>query len=513
MLEVIYVSSRSCTCELKNSSAYYSDFVYDVFIDGQLALHQVKTNVFSLFSLKPDTEYKVRANEEEITVCTLGETTTISPRDFGAKGDGITDDTDAIQTAIFACLKHGRVYFDEGTYLVRPLFLKDDITIEISSKAMLLGSIDRLRYPILPAKMGIDSEGFSELSSWEGEPQPTYASTITGIWCDNVHLIGEGTIDENAQNGDWWIDHKKMKDGAFRPKGIFLANCSNIHIQGLTIKNTPSWNLHPYFSKHLDFIDLKLISPKNSPNTDGCNPESCYNVNILGVNFSVGDDCIAIKSGKFAIGMEYRRPSEKITIRNCKMAYGHGGVVLGSEMSGGIRDLQVRQCLFEKTDRGLRIKTRRGRGESAVIDGITFENIVMQDVLTPLVINMYYYCDADGKTEYVWSKDPYPVDERTPKLGNFVFRNMVCRNVHVAAGFFYGLPERPIESISLENIEFTYAENPISDIPAMMSFLEPMTKRGLEFHLVDKVSLKNVKINGMDGEPFIFDQIKATEIN
>lgn len=223
---------------------------------------------------------------------------------------------------------------------------------------------------------------------------------ITGLHVENVKIIGEGVFDGNAQNGDWWVNHKIMR-GAWRPNGLFLVHSKAVSLQGVTIKNTPSWNLHPYFSEKIDFIDLKIESPKDSPNTDGCDPESCKDVRIIGVNFSVGDDCIALKSGKIELGRTYKQPCERVLIRNCMMKYGHGAVVLGSEMSGGMKDIEVSQCFFLDTDRGLRIKTRRGRGNDAVIDGITFNNIYMKGVLTPLVMNMYYYCDDDGKTEYV----------------------------------------------------------------------------------------------------------------
>jgi len=191
------------------------------------------------------------------------------------------------------------------------------------------------------------------------------------------------------------------------------------------------------------------------------------------------------------------------------MAYGHGAIVLGSECSGGIRDLEISQCYFEKTDRGLRIKTRRGRGNTAVIDGVTFENIYMNEVLTPLVMNMFYYCDDDGKTEYVWSKNPLPLDDRTPYLGHFTFKNMTCENVHVAAGFFYGLPEQPIASITLENITFSYAKDALPGIPAMMSFLDPMEKAGLIFKNVRNVVLNHASVQGASGEAVTLENVSS----
>ncbi len=508
MFKPLYVSSRSITLEMTNNDIFYASTEYNVYVDDVLFRANIKTNVVSLFGLKPGHEYNIRIHDYSIQVKTAFESASLNVKDFGAVGDGKKDDTLAIQTAIHACPKNGRILIEKGIYHVCPLFMKNDITIELEKEAILLGDTDRSNYPILPGQIIHSNGTVFELSNWEGKPNPTFASIITGIKVKNVHLIGEGIIDCNAQNGDWWVDHKKMIGGAYRPKGVFLTNCENIHLQGLTIMNTPSWNLHPYFSQNIDFLDLKLISPKDSPNTDGCNPESCFRVNIIGVDFSVGDDCIAIKSGKFEMGMKYRVPSEKITIRNCHMAYGHGAVVLGSEMSGGIKDLEVRQCFFEKTDRGLRIKTRRGRGESAIIDGIVFENIRMDNVLTPFVMNMYYFCDEDGKTEYVWSKEIHPVDDRTPYLGSFTFKNIVCTNAHVAAGFFYGLPEMPIESISLENVEIKFGEETISGVPAMMSYLEPMSRSGLIFRNVNQVSINNLNIENYLGDPIIMENVK-----
>ncbi len=512
MIKLIFKSSRSLSFERETEDIYYANQPYDVYVNGNLFLPQVKTNVFSLFGLKSNTDYEITVDNHQFMERTLDETASLSVLDFGANPDGETDSTSAIQAAIFACPKGGVVEIPKGSYVVKPLFLKSNITIDLQEGATLLGSINRKDYPILPAQIIKDKEVILELSSWEGVPQPTFASIITGIEVEHASIIGEGTIDCQAQLSDWWINHKEMRGGAYRPKGIFLSQCSNIGLQGITVKNTPSWNLHPYFSSYLDFIDLKIISPKESPNTDGCNPESCDHVNVIGVDFSVGDDCIAIKSGKYDMGMKYRKPTSHMVVRNCHMAFGHGAVVLGSEMSGGIKDLTVSKCYFEKTDRGLRIKTRRGRGESAKIDGITFEHIKMDHVLTPLVMNMYYYCDDDGKTEYVWSKEKHPVDHRTPYLGSFKFKDMVCDNVHVAAGFFYGLPEQPIKSIELENIKFNYADEALSELPAMMSYLEPMSKQGLIFNYVDHVNIKNVEIKGQDGKEIKIENVKSYEV-
>ena len=505
----IVITSRSVTLEMQNTDIVSTND-YELFVNGELYTKS-NLNVVSVFNLNPDTEYEfvVKSNDvsEKLVIKTLYESVCLNVRRFGAKGDGKTNDTNALQAAILACPDNGRVYIPEGDYYTSALFLRSNITIEISKYARLVGDIDRNHYPVLPGMTYTsDEKDEYNLGSWEGNPLDCFASIITGINVENINIIGEGVIDGNAQNSDWWVD-VRTKRIAWRPRGVFLNKCKNITLQGVTVTNTPSWNLHPYFSENLKFIDLKIVNPKNSPNTDGCDPESCKNVDIIGVYFSVGDDCIAIKSGKIYMGRKYKKPSEYFNIRNCSMNFGHGAIVLGSEMSGGIKNITVSRCLFNQTDRGLRIKTRRGRGKDAIIDGIVFENIQMDDVLTPLVINMFYFCDPDGHTEYVYTKEKLPVDERTPYLGRFEFKNIDCKNVNVAAGTFYGLPEQPIKSIHIENVNFHYSANPKEGVPAMMDFLDPMKGKGLIFSYVDSVSVKNVKFDGLKDQEFELNQV------
>lgn len=511
---IIFKSSRSLTLEMNNNDIF-TTYKYDVFVNDMLYAESIENNVFSIYDLVPNTNYKIEVKQNNLSfvkqVKTDYEYVSLNVKKFGAKGDGKTLDTSHIQGCIMACPDNGRVYFPKGDYYTGPLFLKSNITIELAEGARLIGDIDRNHYPILPGVVYTsDEKDEYNLGSWEGNPLDCFASIITGINIQNVKIIGKGIIDGNAHNSDWWVD-VRTKRLAWRPRGLFLNHCDNVSLQGVTVTNTPSWNLHPYFSKNLKFIDLKLINPKNSPNTDGCDPESCDNVDIIGVYFSVGDDCIAIKAGKIYMGRKHKLPSSNFNIRNCSMNFGHGAIVLGSEMSGGIKNITVSQCLFNQTDRGLRIKTRRGRGKDAVIDGITFENIKMTDVLTPLVVNMFYYCDPDGHTEYVYSKEKLPVDDRTPYLGKFVFKDIECYDVNVAAGTFYGLPEQPIESIDINNVKFSYSKNPKSGIPAMMDGLAPMAGKGLIFNYVNNVNMKNVSFEGLnDKEIDTFEVRKLT---
>ena len=505
----IFASSTSFTFELCNNDVVKTN-KYKVFLNGECVL-EGDTNVFSLYNLVPNTLYKIKVEDDksfkELEFKTLDEFVFLNVKRFGAVGDGVHLDTNAIQAAILACPDNGRIYLPKGTYLSGPIFLKSNITIEFEEGARLLGTTDKNLYPVLPGVTYTNDEKDEyNLGSWEGNPLNCYASIVTGINVSNIKIVGKGIVDGGASKENWWKNPKGYK-GVYRPRGLFLNHCSNVEIQGLTFTNTPSWNLHPYFSNNLKFIDMKLINPKDSPNTDGCDPESCTNVDIIGVYFSVGDDCIAIKSGKIYMGRKHKLPSSNFNIRNCSMNFGHGSIVLGSEMSGGIKNITVSQCLFNQTDRGLRIKTRRGRGKDAVIDGITFENIKMVDVLTPLVINMFYFCDPDGHTEYVYSKEKLPVDERTPYLGKFHFKDIDCLNVNVAAGTFYGLPEAPIASIDIENVSFKYAKNPVEGRPAMMEFMEPMKGKGLIFSNVSKVNLKNVTFEGLKDEKYVLDNV------
>ena len=218
----------------------------------------------------------------------------------------------------------------------------------------------------------------------------------------------------------------------------------------------------------------------------------------------MGDDCIAIKSGKLGEDGEKSWPALNHTIRNCRMAFGHGAITLGSEISSGVKALNVGQCLFERTDRGLRIKTRRGRGRDCDIDDIAFDNIRMEGVLTPIVMNMWYHCvDPDGDSEYVQSRKPLPVDARTPRLGRFRFSNMTCEGAEVAACYCDGLPEQPIDEVTLENVNVAFSEDARPGVPSMFTDAPKRCRLGLYFNNVRRVALKNVRLEGHVGSAVV----------
>lgn len=503
--DIIWINARSVVIERTGAGKYKTENTYQIYLNGTFLCESNKV-VHTINQLKPNTYYSLEIREgeknEKIDFQTKQEYVTLDITEFGAKGDGVLDDTIFIQTAINCCPKDSRVYIPKGIYKITTLFLKSDLQIELDKDAVLLADLDPSKYPILPGTIDCYDECADyNLGSWEGNPLPSYASIITGVNVSNVVISGEGSIDGGASFDNWW-SYKREKAMPFRPRMLFLNHCNHVVVQGLTIRNSPSWTLHPYFSNDLKFLDLKIENPDNSPNTDGLDPESCKNVDIIGVHFSVGDDCIAVKSGKIYMGAKLKTPCENIIIRNCYMEKGHGAVTIGSEMAGGVKNLLVKDCLFYDTDRGLRIKTRRGRGEDAILDQIIFEDIDMEEVKTPFVINSFYFCDPDGHTEYVRTKKALPVDERTPAIKFLAFRNIKAYQCHYAALFLYGLPEKKIEKVELSNIEITYAKNAEKGYPAMMEELEPVSKMGLYANNIKELILKDVVITGALQDPF-----------
>ena len=504
MIRLLYTSSVSACFERVNHSPYYASEAYTVYLDGA-ARFRADTNVFSLFDLAPDTAYTLTLSDEAepFSFTTEKEALAVSVKDFGAVGDGEQDDTAAIRAALDCLPAGGRLIFPPGTYLSLPLQLKSHITVELKKGAILLGSTDRARYPILPGEMVDPVTGESRVSgTFEGLIQPMYQALLSAQNAEDIHVVGEGVIDGNAQNSDFWTGFRTFP--AARPRLVSLLHCRNVVFHGVAAQNSPSWNFHPFHCFNVGFYDITVLAPKVSPNTDAMDPEACDGVDIIGCRFSVGDDCIAIKSGKKELADRFDWPAVRHTVRNCLMENGHGAVTLGSESAMGIRDLTVSQCFFRKTDRGLRIKTRRGRGARCDITGIVFDNIRMDGVLTPVVINMWYNCcDPDRFSEYVWSREKLPVDERTPHLGFFRFRNMICTGAQVAACYIDGLPERPIDGIVLENVTIGFAPEAKPGVPAMQNFAEERCRLGLYFENVDRVELIHVCLAGVDGAEVI----------
>ena len=513
-MKCLFISARSCAVLLDEAGDYWALAPRTLVLNGE-TLGEEKRAVVSLYGLWPDTDYTLEAfngdKKETLSFRTAKEFCTLNVRRFGAKGDGENDDTAALQAAILSCPDGGRVLIPEGKYVTGPLFLKSHLTLEFKKGAELLLKTDRTKFPILPGMTrATDEQGEYPLGSWEGNPLDAFASALTGIGVEDVRIVGEGIVNGRAQEGDWWVRPKEMRI-AYRPRLFYLKNCRNITVQGLTFRNSPAWNLHPTFSENLTFLNVRVEAPADSPNTDGFDPESCRRIRMYGTVFSVGDDCVAIKSGKIYMGMKYRAPCEDIEIAWCCMLDGHGGVTIGSEMAGGVRNVRVHHCYMRGNDRGLRVKTRRGRGKYAVVDDICFSDVRMEGVRAPLVVNCMYFCDPDGRTDYVQSREKQPVDDTTPTVGSIRFERVQAEGCEACVGYVLGLPERPVREILLKDCAFSFSPDGKAMAPAMARDVEACRLRGLIARFVDRISLDNVRFDGIEGEETDFQDCGAAK--
>lgn len=511
---IIRKTSRFVIAEVADGGYFFTKAPIAMLLNGK-ALNVENKTINCIFGLKPDTDYtlEVIQNTEKAVVLfhTEKELFTLNVKDFGAAGDGIADDTTKIQAALNCCPEQSRVLIPKGVYRITSLFLKSDITVELEREAVLLAEKDRNKYPVLPGLIeSWDEKSEYNLGSWEGNPLKMFSGIITGIGVSNVTICGEGEICGNAVNSDWWVNEKVMR-GAFRPRLMFFNRCSDIKVIGLRFSQSPSWTIHPYFSENIEFIGLDIENCMNSPNTDGINPESCKNVVIAGVKFSLGDDCIAVKSGKIYMGLKYKAASENINVRQCLMENGHGAVTVGSEMAAGVKKLTVRECVFRNTDRGIRIKTRRGRGNSAILDNIVFEKLTMDGVKIPFAINSFYFCDPDGKSDYVQNRNKLPADERTPSIKSLVFTDISAVNCHAQAAFFIGLPEKKIEQITMRNVHISFAEKPVPFVPEMLCGVSEARAAGVYACNIKHLILEGLVIEGQVGEPVILENVDEAE--
>jgi polygalacturonase len=419
----------------------------------------------------------------------LAQISAFNVRDYGAIGDGQTLDTHAIQAAIDACSTKGggTVFLPAGQYLTGSLFLRNNTSLYLDSGAVMLGSENPNDYPIVHSR-------------WEGKHQDTYAPLITGQNINNVSIIGRGTID--GRGAVWW---KAKNDGRLahpRPRLISFSHSTNILVEGITAINSPSWTINPVHCQNVNVRGVTIINPADSPNTDGINPDSCRLVRISDCYISVGDDCITLKSGTEHEHPDRHAPCRDITITNCTLERGHGGVVIGSEMSGGVKNVVISNCVFIGTDRGIRIKSRRGRG--GVIEDIRVSNLIMDDVLCPFTMNLYYHIGVSGDTA-VSDKNPRSINEGTPCLRHIHFSHITAREVKYAAGFLYGLAEMPLEDISFSDISISISGEGASGYPEMADDIPSMSQAGFFIRNAHHLRLENIDVTGQIGEVFDMD--------
>ncbi|MDR0891196.1 MAG: glycoside hydrolase family 28 protein [Mediterranea sp.] len=385
----------------------------------------------------------------------------------GAKPDGQTLNTRLINATIgrLSADGGGTLYFPAGIYLTGSIRLQSNITLELEAGATLRFS-DHFD----------DYMPFVEMRH-EGIVMKSFQPLIYAVDAENITIKGEGTLD--GQGSAWWKefyrivvdlkehgrrdlnkyqpmwelannvaslraqineDYASMWDRRFfRPPFIQPLRCKRVRIEGVKIINSPFWTVNPEFCDNVT-IDGITIHNIESPNTDGINPESCTNVHIANCHISVGDDCITIKSGRDAQGRRLAAPCENITITGCTMLSGHGGVVIGSEMSGSVRRVTITGCVFDGTDRGIRIKSTRGRG--GVVEDIRVSNIVMRNIQREaVVLNLKYS-----------KMPPEPKSERTPVFRDIHINGLTVDGVKTPIKIV-GLEEAPITDITLRDVQ------------------------------------------------------------
>jgi polygalacturonase len=375
---------------------------------------------------------------------------TFDVRQFGAIADGTTKNTAAFAKAIAAAAQAGggRVVVPPGRWLTGPIHLQSHVDLEVQTGAVLLFSQTFADY--LPPV----------LTRWEGLEVYNYSPLIYARDCTDVAVTGGGKLD--GQGSAWWPWKKKQEAGAkrlyemavsgtptkdrvfgteadaLRPSFIQTVNCKNVLIEGVTVSNGPMWTIHPVYSENVIIKGVQVIT--EGPNNDGCNPDSSKNVLIEDSFFSTGDDCIIIKSGLNEDGWRVGKPSENIVVRRVRGALGHGGVGIGSEMSGGVRNVWVHDCEFKGTDRGLRIKSMRGRG--GVVENVWYERVRHEDLRLMVVELTTFYGSSTLK----------PRTQTPPTIRGVHVRDISGVGAKKAIDII-GLPERPIEDVTFDNVD------------------------------------------------------------
>lgn len=442
---------------------------------------------------------------------------TISIEDFGGVGDGVNHNSDAFEKAIksLSAQGGGHLVVPAGVWLTGPIEFCSNMDLHLEKGAVIIFDDNRDLYPVIDIP-------------FEGTDNRRCKSQLYAKDCHNVSITGEGIIDGN---GDSWrkvkkelvspkmwerliasggcLDDKKTvwyPDEGYRyretvkvveydeqyiksflrPVLLTFQNCENVMLEGCTFQNSPSWNLHPVYCRNLIVRDIKVRNPHYSANGDGLDIDACQNVLVKDSSFDCGDDAICVKSGKDADGRRHGIPAKNLLVEDCTVFHGHGGIVIGSEMSGGVENVLVRNCSFLGTDTGIRLKTRRGRG--GTVKDITIENISMKDIKGDAIqFDMFYFYKS--KTN---PPQPEPVTEKTPKLSSVYIMNVTCIGAGKAM-YFNGLPEMPITDIKIQDCKI-------------------ISEKGVEFRRVRNVTLENIQVQNSVGENLIKEDVKNFSI-
>ncbi|MDE7420903.1 MAG: glycoside hydrolase family 28 protein [Muribaculaceae bacterium] len=442
--------------------------------------------------------------------------------DFGGVDDGVTLNTKAFENAIahLSSKGGGHLIVPEGIWYTGPIVFDHNIDLHLDRGALLLFSDNLADYPVIK-------------SDWEGLSTYRAMSPLMARGKKNISITGEGTINGNGQawrpvkkmkltenqwktltkkgvtneKGDIWFPNEKAMKVYYdketqekvhsgdpkaleeahdflRPVLVSFIGCTNVLLQGVTFENSPAWNVHPLLCENLIVENVNIRNPWYAQNGDGIDIESCTNVLLVNSSFDVGDDAICMKSGKDKDGRDRGVPSSNVLIDGCTVYHGHGGFVIGSEMSGGCKDIVAKNCVFIGTDVGLRFKSTRGRG--GVVENIYVDNIKMTDIPgEALIFDMYYGIKPGAPVP--------PVTEETPSFRNIFIKDVTCRSAGRAA-LFNGLPEMPMKNVVLEDCRFR-------------------ANHGFTLNHVDGLTMKNVTVD-VPGEKIIYgDGVKDVVVN
>ncbi|MGG4035979.1 glycoside hydrolase family 28 protein [Paenibacillus cisolokensis] len=439
---------------------------------------------------------------------------TFDIEDFGAAGDGVTDNTAAISGAIDACASAGggTVRIPDGLWLTGPIRLRSGVNLHAERGALVLFSRRFDDYPLVP-------------TSYEGLRTYRCVSPLYGRDLHDIAITGEGIFDGGGDTwrpvkrmkmtenqwkalvdsggvtdpGErmWWPTERAMRGASIvkrllaegsrqmeayleardflRPTLLQLDRCRRVLLDGSTFRNSPSWCLHPWLCEHVTIRNVTVKNPWHSQNGDGLDIDSCRYVEVADSHFDVGDDAICVKSGKDRDGRELGAPCEHIAIRGCVVYHGHGGFVVGSEMSGGVRDVAVDNCTFIGTDTGLRFKSARGRG--GVVERIRVRNIRMTAIAKEAITFSLYY--GHGGPD---QPETAPISEETPVFRDIAFEHIRCVGAHQAI-YMKGLPEMPFSNIRFRHVHMT-------------------AKKGISLERVQDAELSDIRIVCREDPPF-----------
>lgn len=478
---------------------------------------------------------------------------TLNITTYGAKADGITLNSKAINEAITVCSNKGGgvVLVPSGMWLTGPLVLKSNVNLHLSPNAVLQFTTDFDQYPLIsttyeglaavrcqPPVSAVDQENIAitgsgildgggdawrivkkaklTASQWEklvasgglvGEDSVSWYPSRSSYLGSKTNLAGVITP------GSKIADYAGIKD-FLRPNMVSIASCKNVLLEGVTFQNSPAWCLHPLLCENITLRGIYAKNPWYAQNGDGVDLESCRQAQILNSTFDVGDDGICIKSGRDEQGRKRGKPTEDVLVQYCTVYHAHGGFVIGSEMSGGARNIYVSDCSFLGTDIGLRFKTARGRG--GIVENIYAANINLKDIPGEAILFDMYYAAKDpvllaGEKRTAPKVETLPVTEATPRFRNFYINNIVCNGAKKAV-FIRGLPEMPVHNIQLSNLVIKADEGiqclEATDVHLDQVFLQlgagakPMEIRNAKNITRDNCRFTNTKNNAGDAHTF-----------